>query len=116
MESLAEQLRTMLTARDMDTFGGLLAGGARWGDTGRNHAEIIAHFERLLNDGVHGSIVETTTGPRGVACLLEVAWPDPENVRRDRQRFFQVYIVTEGYVTEIQGHDDQESALAAISI
>ena len=61
------------------------------------------------------SIVETTTGPRGVACLLEVAWPDPEDARRDRQRFYQVYLVSDGFVTEIQGHDDEEAALAAIS-
>jgi SnoaL-like domain len=115
METLAAQLRAAFNAKDMDTFRGLLAADARWGDTCRSRSEIIAHFTRLLNDRVRASIVETTTGTRGVACLVEVEWPDPENAGRDRQRFYQVYVVTEGYVTEIQGHDDWESALGAIS-
>jgi SnoaL-like domain len=115
METFATRLRTAFNARDMDTFRGLLAEDARWGDTCTSRSEIIAHFKRLLNDGVRASIVETTMGPRGVACLVEVEWPDPENARRDRQRFYQVYLVTEGHVSEIQGHDDEDSALAAIS-
>ncbi len=115
MEALAARLRTAFNERDMDTFRGLLADDARGGDTCRNRSEIIAHFKRLLNDGVDASIVETTTGSRGIACLLEVAWPDLENVRRDRRNFYQVYLVTDGCVTEIEAHEDRESALAAIS-
>ena len=121
MENFATQLRTAFNARDIETFRGLLAEDARWGEdpdapnTCHNRAEIIAHVKRLLDEGVRASITETTTGPRGVACLLEVEWPDPENAPPDRFRFYQVYVVTDGLVTEIQGHDDQDSALAAIS-
>ena len=60
-------------------------------------------------------MTETTTGPRGIACLLEVEWPDPENAPPGRSSFYQVFIVTDGLVTEIQGQNDQDSALAAIS-
>jgi SnoaL-like domain len=121
METLATQLRTAFNARDVDTFRGLLAEDARWGEdpdapnTCHNRAEIVAHVKRLLNEGVRASIMETTTGPRGVACLLEVEWPDPKYAPRDRYSFYQVYVVTDGLITEIQGHDDQDSALAAIS-
>jgi ketosteroid isomerase-like protein len=121
MDPLASQLRTAFNARDIATFRGLLAEDARWGEdpdapsTCRNRSEIMAHFKRLLDDGVRASMTETTTGPRGIACLLEVEWPDPENAPPNRDSFYQVFIVTDGLVTEIQGHDDQDSALAAIS-
>ena len=47
--------------------------------------------------------------------MVEVQWPDPENAPLDRFTFYQVYAVTDGLITEIQGHDDESSALAAIS-
>ena len=121
MEALATQLRTAFNARDIDTFRGLLADDARWGNdpdapsSCHSRAEIVAHFKRLLADGVRASITETTTGPRGIACLVEVQWPDPKNAPLDRFSFYQVYAVTDGLITEIQGHDDESSALAAIS-
>ena len=121
VETFATRLRTAFNARDMDAFRGLLAENARWGDdpdaanTCENRAEIIAHFQRLLDDGVHASITVTTTGPRGVACLLEVEWPVSQDAPPGRSSFYQVYVVTDGLVTEIQGHDDENSALAAIS-
>jgi hypothetical protein len=58
--------------------------------------------------------VETTTGPHGIAARLEVEWPDPEDARPDRT-IYQVYVVTDGLVTEIHGHDDKDAGLAAIS-
>ena len=121
METLAARLRTAFNARDIDTFRELLAEDARWGEdpgapnTCHNRAEVVAHFKRLLDEGVRASITETTTGPHGVACLMEVEWPDTENAPPDRSSFYQVYVVTDGLVTEIHGHDDQDSALAAIS-
>jgi hypothetical protein len=121
VETLAAQLRTSFNARDIDTFRALLAEDARWGEdpdapnTCHNRAEIIAHVKQLLDEGVRASIAETTTGPHGVACLLEVERPEPENAPPARCSFYQVYVVADGLVTEIQGHDDQDSALAAIS-
>jgi hypothetical protein len=121
VEQIAQQLRTAFNARDIDTFRGLLAEDARWGEdpdapnTCHNRAEIVAHIKRLLDEGLRASIEQTTTGPRGVACLLEVEWPDPESAPPGRDSFYQVYVVTDALVTEIQGHDDQDSALAAIS-
>jgi SnoaL-like domain len=83
----ATQLQAAFNARDINAFRELLAGDVIWGDdpdapnTCHNRAEIIAHFKRVLSDGVRASIVDTTTGPRGIACLLEVEWPDPEDAR-----------------------------------
>ena len=65
--------------------------------------------------GVRATIVETTTGPHGIAAQVEVEWPDPEEARPDRISFSQVYVVTDGLVTEIHGHDDKYSAITAIS-
>lgn len=118
---MATRLQTAFNARDIDTFRGLLAEDAIWGDdpdapsTCHNRAEIIAHFKRLLDHGLRASITETNTGPRGIAAKLDVAWPDATDARPDRIRFYQVYIVTDGLVTEIHGHDNLDSALAAIS-
>ena len=59
--------------------------------------------------------METTTGPQGIAVRLHVDWPDPEDQRPELQTVYQAYMVTDGLVTEIHGHDDQDAALAAIS-
>ena len=75
---------------------------------------VIATYKRLLNDGVRGRVVETSTGPRGVACRLEVEWPDLEHEERGPS-FYQVFLVTGGLVTKIEGHDERDLALAAIS-
>jgi len=118
---MAADLRTAFNTRDIDAFSSLLAEDARWGDepesptTCRGRVEIVAHLTRLLGQGVHASIAETTTGPRGIACLLEVDWRGPEQAQPDRHRLYQVYFVTDGLITEIQGYDDRESALTAIS-
>ena len=118
---LAEKLRTSFNARDIDTLRSLLAQGAIWGEDPEgesfchNRNDIIANIKRLLNDGVNPSIVDTTTGPRGIAAHVEVEWPDPADARPDRISFYQVYVVTDGLVTEIHVHDDAASAFAAIS-
>jgi hypothetical protein len=120
-EDFATALRTSFNARDMDAFCSLLAVGATWGDDPNGESfchdrdGIIRNLKRLLAEGVGATIVETTTGPRGIAAHVEVEWPDPENARPDRIHFFQVYVVTDGLVTEIHGHDNEDSALAAIS-
>ena len=121
MDALATQLRTAFNERDIDTLRALLAEDARWGDDPEsptfchNRNDIIAHVKRLLDEGVRPTIVETTTGLLGVACVLDVAWPDPEASRPDRQRIYQAYLVIDGRVTEIHGYEDQASAVAAIS-
>jgi hypothetical protein len=68
----------------------------------------------LLDQGVRGTVTETTTGPGGVACLVEIEWP--ENAPNRGPTFYQVFLVTDGLVTRIQGHDDRDLALAAISL
>jgi hypothetical protein len=74
---------------------------------------VIATFDRLLGEGVEGTVTETITGPNGVAVLLHVEWPNPGEGRG--VNFFQSYIGANGLVTEIQRHDDRRSAVAAVS-
>ena len=120
-DALATRLRTAFNVRDIDALRSLLAEGATWGEDPNGESfchdrdDIIRNLKRLLADGVRATIVETTTGPRGIAALLEVEWPNPDQARPDRINFFQVYVVSDGLVTEIHGHDGEDSALAAIA-
>ena len=120
-EGLATRLRAAFNARDIDTLRSLLAKDATWGEHPNGESfchdrdAIVRHLKQLLAEGVRATIVKTTTGPRGIAASLEVEWPDPEDAPPDRINFCQVYVVTDGLVTEIEGHDDEDSALAAIS-
>ena len=60
-------------------------------------------------------MVETVAGPRGIAARIEVQWPKPGDPRPDRISYSQMYVVIDGLVTEIHGHDDMDSALEAIA-
>jgi len=99
----------------------MLAEDATWGDDPEGASfchdryAIIRNLKRLLAEGVRAEIVHTTTGRRGIAAHVQVDWPDPNAARQDRVDFFQVYLVSNGFVTEIHGHDDQGAALAAIA-
>ena len=78
--------------------------------------DIIRRLKQLLDSGVRATIaLETATGPRGIAAQIEVEWPKADLVRPDRISYSQVYVVIDGLVTEIHGHDDMDSALAAVS-
>ena len=120
-EALATRLRTAFNDRDIDALRSLLAEGATWGEDPNGESfchdrdDIIRNLKRLLAEGVRAKVVETRTGPRGIAAELEVEWPDAQEARPDRINLFQVYVVTDGLVTEIHGHADEDSALAAIA-
>ena len=120
-EQLAHKLRTAFNARDIDTLRSLLAQRAIWGEDPDGESfchdrnDIIRHVKQLLDQGIQATIVATTPGPRGIAVQLHVEWPDPEDQRPELQTVHQAYLVSDGLVTEIHGHDDQDSALAAIS-
>jgi SnoaL-like domain len=118
MDQIANQLRSAFATKDLDLLGQLLAPDARWGDDDhpnrcRSRADVIATFDRLLGEGVEGTVTEAITGPNGVAVLLHVEWPNPGEGRG--VNFYQSYIVADGLVIEIQRHDDRRSAIAAIS-
>jgi SnoaL-like domain len=120
MEVMAARIRTSFNARDIDTFRSLIAESATWGSdpdapqTCRSRNDIVATYKRLLAEGVSGRVVETTAGPGGVAALLEVEWPDPGHEGRG-PTFYHVFLVADGLITKIEGHDDRDLALASIS-
>jgi hypothetical protein len=121
MRIMAARIRTSFNARDINTLRSLLAENATWGEDPEGDSfchdrnDIIRNLKRLLAEGIQATIVDTTTGPRGIAAHLTVDWPNSETAREDRVDFFQVYVVPEGLVTEIHGHDNRDSALASIS-
>ena len=119
MEAMAARLRVALNARDMNVFRTLIAEDARWGDGGaddertcHSRNEIIATYERLLAEGVRGTVTETTTGRRGVVCRMDIEWPE---ANRRGPTIYQAFFVTDGLVTRIVGHDDPDRAIASIS-
>ena len=120
-DDLATRLQTAFNARDIDTLRSLLAEDATWGDDPetesfcRNRNDVIANVKRLLDEGVHATIVETTTGPLGIAVRVHVEWPAAEDQQPELDTVHQSYLVADGVVTEIHGHDDQDAALAAVS-
>jgi hypothetical protein len=121
MQGLAARTRRSFNTRDIDTMRSLLADDATWGEDPdgdsfcHDRDAIIGNLKRLLAEGLQATIVDTTTGPRGIAAHIQVEWPDPATARPDRIDFFQVYVVTGGLITEIHGHDTHGSAMAAIS-
>ena len=119
-ESMAAQLRTAFNAQDMDALRSLIAEDATWGEDHngaaccRNRDEIMSRLKLLLAAGVQATIMETRIGPRGIAARVEVRWPRAQDARADRISYAQVYVVRDGLVSEIHGHDDMDSALAAV--
>ena len=120
-ESMAAQLRTALNARDMDALRSLVAEDATWGEDRNgsscchNRDDIISRLKLLLAAGVQATIVETKLGPRGIAARVEVRWPKARDPRAHRISYAQAYVVRDGLVSQIHGHDDMDSALAAVS-
>jgi hypothetical protein len=121
MATIGARLRIALNARDMDAFRALIAEDATWGEGGpddvrtcHHRNEIIANYKRLLDQGVRGTVTETIVGPGGVACLIEIEWPDDAPNRRG-PTLYQVFLVTDGRITHIQGHDDRDLAIAVIT-
>jgi hypothetical protein len=111
-------LQSAFANRDLDALGRLLAADARWGDDDhpnkcRSRSDVVGTFERLLGEGVEGSVTDSVTGPKGVAVKLHVQWPNPGEGRV--LNLWHSYIVADGVVTEIQRHDDRRSAVAAVS-
>src|SRR5262245_25290429 len=75
VDTFAAQLRAVFNERDIEAFYGLLAEDARWGDpeapsSCHDRDAILGHMKQLLDAGVDATIIETATGPRGIACIL----------------------------------------------
>jgi hypothetical protein len=118
LDQLATALGVAFAAKDLQLFGALLAADARWGDDDnpnccRTRDDVVATFGRLLVEGVEGTVTETHVGPRGVALHLRVDWPEPGEGRR--ADLWQSYLVANGRIVEIQGHDDGRSAIRSVS-
>lgn len=115
---LADRIRAVYQAADLEAFGRLLAEDVRWGDDDhpnrcRGRADVLNTFERGMDSGVTAEIVETRSGPGGVLCRLRVNRADPA----DRPRgidFVHVFLIRDGLISEIRRYDDMPNAVAAI--
>ncbi len=121
METLAQRIRDTLNGRDMTAFQSLIAEDATWGEGGiddqracHSRNDIIATYKRLLDQGVHGTVIETISGPAGVACHLEIEWPD-NTLHRREPTLYQVFLVRDGLITRVEGTDDRDLAMDKIS-
>ena len=120
-EDLSNKLRTAFNARDIDAVRSLIAEDATWGVDPNselacyNRNDIIRRLKQLLDSGVQATILETATGPRGIAARLGVDWPKSAAGEPNHRIYSQVYIVADGLVTEIHGVDDFDAARAALS-
>lgn len=115
---IADRIQAAFATKDLDLLARVLAENARWGDDDspdkcRSRSDVIGTFDRLLAEGVDGTVTETIVGDHGVVVLLHVEWPDPGD-SRDLD-VFQAYLIKDGAVTEIQSHDDRLAAVNAIS-
>ncbi len=119
LDDIAAQVTAAFEARDLVSFGALLADDARWGDDDapnkcRSRRDVVGTFERLLASGVSGAVTETRTGPAGILCHLRVHWPDPTDpVRRDE--VLHLYRVRGGQIVAIEPFDDRLAAEAALA-
>lgn len=116
---MAAQITAAFEARDIVSFGALLADDARWGDDDtptkcRSRRDVVVTFERLLAEGVGGDVVETKIGPAGVLCRLRIRWPDPADPLR-RDEVLHLYRVRDGQIVEIEPYDDRSAAEAALA-
>jgi len=119
METIAQRISSALNARDMTAFRSIIAEDAKWsgGDIGdgracHNRNDIIKTYKRLLDQGVRGTVVETITGPAGIACRVEIEWPD--NLSNPRDDLYQVFLVRNGVVIRIEGTDDRDLAIEKV--
>jgi ketosteroid isomerase-like protein len=115
--ALAEGLRQALNGPDLAALGALLREDVTWGDPGsrntcHNRQEVLATMQRGIDAGGRGSVVEATVGTQGVLCQIVLATPPAGVSRRRRGHFFQVYVVTDGLVSEIKPFDRKDRARA----
>ena len=103
----------------MDAFRSLIATDATWGDDPdserfcHSRDDLIADYKRLLAEGVAGTVVETITEPNGVACLLQIDWPN-RNAKVAGPVLPSVS-VKDGLIVSITGDDTEASARAALN-
>lgn len=119
LDDIAAGVKAAFEARDMVTFGELLADDARWGDDDapskcRTRSDVIATFQRLLGEGVGGEVTETKTGPAGILCRMRIHWPSAD-IRERRDVVLHLYRVRNGLIVEIEPFDDQTAAEAALA-
>jgi anti-sigma B factor antagonist len=117
LEVIAGQIAAAYATANLDLFTAILADNATWDydnqhDARRTRDEIMATFSELHAIGVDARVVEMRIGRGGVACHLQIVWPEATIGRRDS--VYQVYLVDNGLVTEIQGFHERELALSAI--
>jgi len=119
IETIAQRISSALNASDMNALRSVIAEDAKWGEgdvgDGRachNRNDIIKTYKRLRDQGVRGTVVETITGTAGVACHVEIEWPD--RLPNRRGDFYQVFLVRDGLVTRIEGMDDRDLAIEKV--
>lgn len=109
-DRLAKQIYRSFEMRDVEAFGALLADDVRWGDDlnpkkCRGRQDVVATFQRLLDNGIDGKIIYAISTPNGVVCKLEVN--SQIEAGEHFRRLYHFYQITKGMITEIMPFENR---------
>jgi hypothetical protein len=118
-QGVADRIRTAYQTADVGGLSDLLGPDVRWGDDHhpnkcRTRDDVVRTFSGWLGKGVSADVLDTESGPFGVALRLHVNWTDPTDRARGTE-FFHVFMIRDGLITEIRRYNDSRSVKKAIS-
>jgi hypothetical protein len=116
MESaqVAGALRAAYESADLDALSGLLHPRVRWGgeeetpDTCHSPSDVLAWYRRSYDSGIRATVTEVLTRPDAVFLALRVSGRDQGKATA----VHQVFLLTDGLISDIRGYPQRDLALA----
>lgn len=118
-DEIAGKLLAALENRNLTAIGKLLSDDVRWGGDNhprkcRNRQDVIATFDRWLDQGIDGEIKSIVATSNGVLCKFRVKIPN-ENDNGFRT-LYHLYKTTRGTITEILPFESRTEAESAAEL
>jgi ketosteroid isomerase-like protein len=118
---VAARLRAVLTARDRNAFGALLAENVRWGgpedspETCHGRADVLRRLDAQTAAGLRADLVEVVPGADTLLVVLDVSRPAQDGFAR-RSTVHQVMRLHDGLIVDIRGYGSRAAAAAAAHV